>query len=89
MDRTQLVVFNKENAREILTDLEFKIQRKKISENNYSEVVVDSDNNPVFCSTCKKEILVKRVGTIAHGSRLLFCENPLCFATWIANNKIR
>jgi len=88
MQKTQLVVFNKENIREILTDLDFKIQRKKVGDDKYTEIVLNSDDNPVSCTTCKKEILVRRVGTIAHGSRLLFCDNPLCFATWVANNKI-
>ena len=88
MQKTRLNLFNKTNIREILTDLEFKIYKKKINENAYQEIVTNHDNQPICCSACKKEVPLKRVGTIAHGSRLLFCDNPLCFATWVANNKI-
>lgn len=89
MDKTQLVVFSKEDIRQVLTDFNFRVQKKKIGENRYAKIVVDSEDNPATCPSCKKEISVKKVGTIAHGSRLVFCDNPLCFATWVANNKIQ
>ena len=87
MQKTELVIFNKQNTRELLSDLDFKIKTIKTGKKS-RQLVVSTDNNAIFCPTCEKEILLNRVGTIAHGSRLLFCDNPFCFASWVAKNKI-
>ena len=89
MQKTDLLVFNKDDVRAILTDLDFKISNKRKEKNKFAEVVVTEDNDPVLCPTCEREIFVNHVGTIAHGSKLIFCDNPFCFATWVANKRIK
>jgi len=88
MKKTGLVLFDKENTKQLLQDFNFKISKRKMSNDKYKEFVVTKNNEIIQCPSCNKEIQVKKVGTIAHGSRLLFCDSPLCFATWVANNKI-
>jgi len=88
MQKTQISVFNRENVREILANLDFKMARKKVSEKKYRDFVVDKDKEPVLCHSCKRKLPVRKVGNIAYGSKLLFCDNPVCFATWVAKNKI-
>ncbi|TRZ94663.1 hypothetical protein D4R78_06105 [bacterium] len=88
MEKTELVVFNKANTKEILKQFGFRTQTRRIGSKN-KEFVIREDNEPAFCPACSKEISVKRLGTIAHGSRVIFCDNPLCFSTWVAQNKVK
>jgi hypothetical protein len=88
MEKTQLVVFNKSDIKEILDQFGFKIHTKKVGQKNRKFVSADS-NQPILCPTCERQIPVNRIGTIAHGSRMIFCDNPLCFSTWIVKNKIK
>ncbi len=88
MQKTELVVFNKTHTTMLLNQFGFKIVRKKLTETKSQDVVVDSKHEQALCECCKKPLTPSRVGTIAKGSRLLFCDNPVCFATWVAKNKI-
>ena len=88
MQKTQLVLFNKENTKTLLSQFGFQTNKLK-SGNKQKEVVVNQNNDPIQCPTCDRHISVKKVGTMAHGSRILFCDNPLCFATWLVEHKIK
>lgn len=88
MQKTELVVFNKNHTHVLLGQFGFKIVRKKISETKSEDIVIDKNNTHVLCECCKKPLTPSKVGTIAKGSRLLFCDNPVCFATWVVKNKI-
>ena len=88
MQKTELVVFNKSHIPMLLTQFGFKVAKRKINETKIKDVVINSNQEIVLCECCKKVITPSKVGTIAKGSRLLFCDNPVCFATWVAKNKI-
>jgi hypothetical protein len=88
MEKTQLVVFNKANTKEILKQFGFKTQIRKAGKKS-KEFILRDDSQPCMCPSCNKEISIKKLGTIAHGSRLIFCDNPLCFSTWVAQNKVK
>lgn len=83
MLQSDLVLFNKNSIEELLDNFGFKTA----TEGNKT-VIVSSDGQPIKCPSCDKEITSKKVGTIAHGSRLVFCDNPICFSNWIAENKL-
>lgn len=83
MKKTDLVLFDKKKVKDVITQFGFKVAKE-----GNKEVVVGDDKKPLQCPTCEKELIVKKVGTAVHGSRLLFCDNPLCFSTWIAENKL-
>jgi len=84
MEKTDIVLFNKENAIEILKQFEFMF-----SPEEEGMIILDNNGEIIHCTTCEKPLTVETVGNVAHGSRLLFCENPLCFARWVAKNKIK
>ncbi len=82
MEKTEIVLFNKENAKNILGQFDFKFSPEEEGE------AILKDGEIVKC-ICETPLTVDNVGNIAHGSRLLFCDNPLCFATWVAKNKLK
>ena len=84
MQKTQVVLFDKENTEELLKQLDFKF-----SEEEEGLAIIDSNGKIVHCETCEKNLTTDKVGNIAHGSRKLFCDNPLCFATWVVENKLK
>lgn len=87
MKDTKLVIFKKENVKDLLSQFGFQIRRKGTGKNE-KYIVIDDDNQHICCPVCQKEIATKKVGTIAKGSRIIFCDNPVCFAVWVAQNKI-
>lgn len=88
MEKTQVVLFDRNNISALLCEFGFQIASAK-STHKRGRQVLTKDGNAVNCGSCEKPITENRVGTIAHGSRLLFCDNPVCFATWLAKNKIK
>ena len=87
MESTSLVIFNKSNTKDLLEQFDFKLVQRKIGTKS-REYVAKKDGQIVTCHGCQKELTPRKVGTISHGSRLIFCDNPMCFATWVAQNKI-
>ena len=83
MEKSDLVLFDKKNTTDILNQFDFKIAKE-----GDNEVLIGTDKKPIQCPTCETNLSIKKVGTIVHGSRLVFCNNPLCFATWVAENKL-
>ena len=75
----QLVSFEIEQTKEILNMLNIKTKSLK-----KEEIVLDENNRQVKCGGCNDSLTVKNVGNIAKGSKLLFCDNPICFATHLA-----
>lgn len=83
MKNSNLVAFSKANCGKLLTEFGFQIRQR-----DGKRLVLKSDNTTAQCDGCHKELTVNKVGTIAHGSRLLFCDNPTCFSDWIAEHKV-
>lgn len=83
METTDLIIFNKNEIPEILS--EFGIQTRKEKERI---VLVGEEGQVKCCDSCGKEMEINRVGSIAHGSHMVFCDNPICLASWVAKNKI-
>jgi len=84
MEKTKLIIFNKENVEELLREFDFKFSLEE--EGN---AIIDSKGEIVGCETCKVNLTTDKVGNIAYGSRKIFCDNPVCFATWVVENKIK
>ena len=61
------------------------MKTKKIGTKTF---VVDTENNIRHCDACEKKLELDKVGSIAHGSLKIFCDNPLCLSTWVAEKKI-
>lgn len=85
MEKTDLILFNKEKTEGLLSQFDFKVINKK----GDKQKIIGLDGELVQCHTCEADLNVNKVGTIAHGSRLIFCKNPLCFATWVAEKKLQ
>ena len=77
----QLVSFEIEQTKNILNTLDIKtgFLKKK-------EVVLDENDRQIKCEVCNESLHIGNVGNIAKGSKLLFCDNPICFATHLAKN---
>lgn len=83
MNATNFVIFNKTDRRSLLEQFGFSIKGT-----GKHATIQDNAGNDVKCPCCDKLLYPRRLGTIAPGSRLLFCDNPTCFAVWIAEKKI-
>jgi len=79
MKGIQLISFEKEQTKEILDLLE--IRTKIIRE---VEIIFDENDKMAKCEVCNNKLNTSNLGNIAKGSKLLFCDNPACFATHLA-----
>ena len=59
-----------------------------IKEIEGKEYVLDDNKKIATCPECNKEITTKNLGNIAKGSNLLFCDNPACFVSHLAKQKV-
>ena len=82
MKNTELVLFNKEEIPEIIADFDFETKKIK------NKIFVIENKEIKHCDSCKRKIEINKIGSIAHGSRKIFCDNPLCLSTWVVKNKI-
>lgn len=81
--KTSFVAFSKSQSRAIAESLGFKVRTGKL-------YYVKSKTR-TNCATCLKPLTVKNVGNFAKGKKgttEVYCDNPVCFASWIAENKI-
>lgn len=76
-----LVSFEKDQTKMVLNLL--SIKTKPVKEN---EIILNEDFHQVRCDVCCEALTTKNLGNIAKGSKLLFCDNPACFATHLAKN---
>ena len=83
MENSELVMFNKDEVYELLSEFEIKTKKEK-----GKVYVVDKAGEPLLCDVCERKIEVKKIGSIAQGSRKIFCDNPLCLSSWVAKNKL-
>jgi len=74
-----MIVFSKNEIRGLLSHLDIKT--KKMQE---KEFVLDENNDVAACPVCGKDITTDKVGNIAKGSKIVFCDNPACFASHLA-----
>ena len=83
MKTTEMVLFSKDDAAQLLADLGFTVNTK-----SKNPTIRNKDGSVEKCESCRQELHLHDVGNIAPGSRLLFCSKPMCLATWIALNKV-
>ena len=83
MQETELVLFNKDELKDMIS--EFDIKTKKEDGKIF---VVDKEGEIQCCEVCERKLEIKKIGSIAHGSHKIFCDNPLCLSSWVAKNKI-
>ena len=48
-----------------------------------------SNNEPVKCEGCEKELKLSEFGHLVHGSKLFYCKSPYCFNHFLATKKVR
>lgn len=87
MKTTNFIVFNKGNIRRFLQDLGFRVHKYRGNDCIYHS---KPHKGRVCCAACKKKLHTGIVGTIAPGygnTRLVYCDNPACFATWVERHK--
>ena len=79
MDPTNMVLFGKEDISRVLQALAVGVQ---------GEHVLDPAGQPAVCHTCGRDIKRSNLGNIMPGSKLFFCDNAACLATYIADTKL-
>jgi hypothetical protein len=79
MDPTNMVLFGKGAVDKVLQALAIQVQ---------GDHVVDVTGQPAACHTCGCDITRANLGNIMPGSKLFFCDNPACLATYIAETKV-
>jgi len=87
MKPTNFVVFNKGDVRKILRGFGFRTYTRK----GKTFVYGPDKSGKVVCPTCKTVITTENLGCIAPGygnTRQVYCDNPACFAMWVAIHKI-
>ena len=80
MKQTNLVSFSVDNLPTILIGFGRKI--------NNAGYVVDKDNHMEECYICKTILKQHKVGNIMPGSEAFICDNPACFAEYIAKEML-
>ncbi|MBU0459651.1 MAG: hypothetical protein KJ771_02480 [Nanoarchaeota archaeon] len=83
MEQTNMILFRKEQTKTLLHDLDIPVRRA-----GDKEFILDENLEIAKCEICEFELTVDKLGNIAKGSNLLFCDNPRCFASHLANQKI-
>lgn len=78
LESTNMVLFRKEDVDRVLSALEIPAQ---------GDLILDTAGEPAVCHTCGCDIGKSNLGNIMPGSRLFFCDNPACLATYIAQTK--
>jgi len=78
MQSATLISFDSKDITPILDEL--KIKTRKIEGKTY---VVDDKDEIKSCEVCKRKLTPDKVGNIAYGSNLLFCNNPICFISYL------
>jgi hypothetical protein len=79
MPTTNLIAFEKDKILNILDDL--NIKTKEVEDKIF---LLENETNKVkTCPICEEQITTKNLGNIAKGSHLCFCDNPICFITYL------
>lgn len=87
MEASSVVLFPPDKVRKVLSDFDFRVADRPFKDGT-RKIVVDKQGREVCCPSCQQPVTENHVGTVAKGSRLVFCDNPICFSSWIAQNKI-
>ena len=69
MQETELIVFNKNEISELISELNVKIRREK-----GKTYVLNDEGEIRCCAVCKRKLEVGKIGSIAHGSVDIFCD---------------
>jgi len=83
MEQTNMILFEKNQTKELLTNLDIFMRR--IGE---KEFILDDHREIARCEECENELTINNLGNIAKGSKLLFCDKPKCFASHLAKQKL-
>ncbi|MEK6833791.1 MAG: hypothetical protein AABY32_07145 [Nanoarchaeota archaeon] len=83
MKATELILFNKDETSRIISEFDIKTKIEK-----GKAYVIDEDGEIKCCEVCKRKLEVDKIGSVASGSRKIFCDNPLCLSGWVAKNKL-
>ncbi len=82
MGQTKLVSFEVNDVVSIL-----KVLGIKTKEKGETTHLLEDNGEEKLCAVCKKELTIETVGNIAKGSHLVFCDNPICFITYLETIK--
>lgn len=78
-----MISFARSDTKNLLQDL--NIHLKKVGNKDF---ILNENGNVAKCHICELELTLEQLGNIAKGSKLLFCDNPRCFATHLAKQKL-
>ena len=78
-----MISFSRLDTKNLLSDLDIAV--KKLGSKDF---ILDDNGNIAKCHICEIELTIEQLGNIANGSKLLFCDNPRCFATHLAKQKL-
>ncbi|MFH1505883.1 MAG: hypothetical protein ABIE94_02745 [archaeon] len=80
--KLSMLEFEKEQIGGLISNLGFKLKKE-----NNKEIVINQDGEIQKCFICEKKITKENVGSVAHGSNHLFCDNPLCFLSYLEKQR--
>ena len=73
-----MLAFKRENTKDVAMRLGYTISKEEdIIENGTSLV----------CPSCNKSLTIKNLGVISTGSKIVFCNNPACYAKYLAEKE--
>lgn len=80
METVNMILFKKRQISTVLQVLNIQMEERG--------KLLDENGEPITCHTCGSKLRTKNLGNIMPGSRLFFCDNPLCFATYLSERKV-
>ena len=78
MKKNNFIGFDRKDVNQILVDL--KIEIRTIDNKNF---ILDEDKEIKKCEICKDPLTTRNLGNVSHGSHKMFCDNPLCFISYL------
>lgn len=91
LEKTNLSLVKKENLKDVLVRFGLEIIN---NDENGEEIIFKSEMDKISeisakCEGCGTEINLNNFGHLAHGSKLIYCKNPVCFNHFLATKKIK
>jgi len=78
METKNMLAFKKRDAKAVATRLGYIISEK-------GEIM--GSNEVVACYSCDNPLTIDNLGVISSGSKIAFCDNPACYAKYLAGKE--
>jgi len=79
MEPVNMILFKKGEEGEVLELLGIQMRDGNI---------IDESGEAATCYGCGTKMTTHNLGNVMPGSKLIFCDNPACFASYISEKKL-